>query len=409
MKNKYKLNNRKKILISSLLPKLTMIVIGLSIIKLYGFELFGQYIIALTTGFILIQIISDAISGYYATNENLDVKNIEIYNTIKSALKNALILLIPSIIIILVIIIDCEPFINNINIKNASYIYIIAGTLNVAIQIINNQLNINGYSKLILIISIISCILQIIFSIYGIILANIMWLAIGMAASLSITFILQIYFLYKNIYVKNTENNNNIENKNEKNLNNLLKLTISFLLGAPVHWVVLKILSSGNNGIEEVGIFSYAFYFYTVINLVPSIMQPYIINHLSTKKYDVSEIINNIKKINKIKIICISLILYIAYLFCTILILNKELSTKLIAIGLVSILSGFIGVIAILLMQYVISEKRYTNHLILNILSSVFYMVISYVMVTNMYGALGVFISLIIAQTMQIMLIKKHF
>lgn len=268
-----------------------MLVVGLFAVRLLGVEAFGAFSLAFATGIGLLQFVPDAVSVYFARlrwigegagstpSTSARVAGIATVSALLAliALTVGVALLIPSLYLF-------EPYASDASLRQATVILAVASPLFGVGQVLTAQLTVNGHERAGMSQALVLGVAQLTLPVLGAYAGGMVGLAWGLLAAIV------VFATYAWLNGRRLLSLGKLPRRGEflsslrstaSDANGLARLTLSLLLGAPVHWFVLRMLGSQENGLYEVGNFAYAYYFYTFMILVPSSMQSYLVGRLT--------------------------------------------------------------------------------------------------------------------------------
>jgi len=397
------------VITSTMLPRVAMLIIGIMAIRALGMSDYGLFSLALTTGIILGQFVPDSVSAYLASSMTKKNNSAEIETRI--ALQKGYALTIKLTIVVLAVIyvsiMLIQTFQTNTKLIICTLILSAAYPIFSISQVTSNIMALKGYETKLSINAILVAVVQVSACSF----LSIIWGVIGLAIGYLLSTVLYAYVTAKIIptdikreLIRRVKIKRILKPTLPKGFS---KLMLSLALGAPTHWVVLQVLGSSENGLFEVGKFSYAYYFYTLIVIIPSSLQSYTIGKISTT---INEI-NSKYSAKKIFIISSGLILIFTTIvgMCLVILnqimlpfLTSNHSESQFVVVDYSIIAGMIGTTSILISQYLIASKKYGIQLYGTLISGSIYIAASTIMILYFnFGAKGAIIGLGFAQLVQ--------
>jgi hypothetical protein len=407
-----------------LLPRISSIIIGVIVIRTLGVELYGEYMLSLSTGLLLLQFIPDAISTYCATKigSRYEIGSQELARIVSEGFDIAIRLSVPAMVAVLIISTQVEPFAQNSRLRDATLMFLLGFPFLCTSQVLGSQLSVLGFERRVMFASVATTLAQLAFSLVGASKFGVMGLAVGitMAAALSAALMLAIYEGPAKRVLQRGECHDVEKIRLRLTVPAaIVRLCGSFAMGVPVHWFIMRMLAASEGGMYQVGIFAYAYYFYTFLIIIPSSMQSYIVGTLArfnSKRCD-SEggVARGRPNWSLIVIGALLLAIFICVLHWLMspIILGADRNIDTLSPGFLGITSGVIGVAAILASQYLMSLRFFGFQLSGTVVAATTYAGFSYIFaIVFSYGANGVLIALGLAQAIQtvyILIMLKRF
>jgi hypothetical protein len=396
-----------------LLPRISSIIIGVIVIRTLGVEQYGEYMLSLSTGLLLLQFIPDAISTYCVTKigSRHEIGSQELARIVREGFSIAIRLSVPAVVAVLIISTQVEPFAQNNRLRDATLTFLLGFPFLCLSQVLGSQLSLLGFERRVMFASVASTLVQLAFSLVGASKFGVMGLAVGitMAAALSAALTLAIYEGPAKRVLQRGEFHD--VRKIRLGLTvpaAVVRLCGSFALGVPVHWFIMRMLAASEGGMYQVGIFAYAYYFYTFLIIVPSSMQSYIVGTLArvnSNKCDSEGGVLRGRPNGRLIVIgalLLTIFICVFHWLMSPIVLGADRNLDTLGPGFLGITSGVIGVAAILASQYLMSLRFFGFQLSGTVVAATTYGVFSFLFaIVFSYGANGVLVALGLAQAIQ--------
>lgn len=404
-------------LVGVLLPRISSIIIGVIVIRYLGVELYGEYMLSLSTGLLLLQFIPDSISAYCATKigSRHDIGYQWLARILREGFSFAVRLSVPAMVAVLIVSTQVEPFAQNDRLRDATLTFLLGFPFVCISQVLGSQLSILGFERRVMFASVASTLAQLAFSLVGASKFGLMGFALGiiMAAALSTALMLAIYKGPARRILQRGESHDVIKIRLRLTVPAaILRLCGSFAMGVPVHWFIMRMLAASEDGMYQVGVFSYAYYFYTFLIIVPSSMQSYIIGALArvnSIKCDSEGGVHRSKPSMRLVVIgafLLTIFICVFHWIMSPIVLGADRNINTLSPGFLGIASGFFGIAAILASQYLMSLRFFRLQLSSTVVAATTYAGLSYLFaILFNYGAIGVLLALGLAQLIQVVYI----